>query len=400
MQLERPYLLVLNVPYFEDEDGSIYLENLWHHDFVRHLSYLPQLVCACPRLPLPADTNGLVKFEGDRKHFFALPAQESTGESLRNIPRLAALMFRAVGVADVVHTGVSGWPYPIGWWGVIFARLRGKALVINVESATWRTIVSPPSAKARVRARIFEVVNAWACRGADIALYTQPSYRESLHRGARGAAYVTPATWIQGEDIIPTKEAQRRWRARSAEPVRLLYAGRLLEEKGVGVLLDALEQLDAQGVSLALDFIGSGELEATLDARLSNLRNIEARRLAPVPYGKLFFELLEGYHALVVPSLGDEQPRILFDAAARGVSVIASATDGIRPYVHDDETGRLVPPGDVAALTSTLAACAQDPACLRRYGLAALTHARSLTHEAMHASRSQLLANHFSPAVR
>ena len=88
----------------------------------------------------------------------------------------------------------------------------------------------------------------------------------------------------------------------------------------------------------------------------------------------------------------------MFDAAARAVPVIASATDGIRPYVADGETGRLVTPGDVESLASVISTCAATPESFARYGLAALVKVRTLTHEAMHITRSQLLAKHFPAA--
>jgi glycosyltransferase involved in cell wall biosynthesis len=116
--------------------------------------------------------------------------------------------------------------------------------------------------------------------------------------------------------------------------------------------------------------------------------------LDPVPYGASFFELVRSYHGLVVPSLTDEQPRIVFDANAQAVPVIASDTDGLRPHVEHDETGWLVPPGDVAALAAAIERAVASPAELRRMGLAALTKVHGSTHRAMHVVRSHILRRH------
>jgi hypothetical protein len=48
---------------------------------------------------------------------------------------------------------------------------------------------------------------------------------------------------------------------------------------------------------------------------------------------------------IVVPSLSDELPRIVFDAAPRRVPAFASETDGLRPNVEDHRPGRLIPSG-------------------------------------------------------
>ena len=316
--------------------------------------------------------------------------------ALRTLPKVCSLVFEAVGRADVVHAGVAGWPYPIGWLATAFARLRGKALVVVVESAPWRGFdKSKSDLKARIRTDLYEVLAGWSCRHADLALFTQSAYQGSLHKGGKGAAYVTPATWIHADEVATDAEAQLRWKRKDhstrASLVRRPPPGR----EGRSSIAGRIGRLDAQGLSFACDFIGTGELESAIDRAAQTLHNVKVRRLAPVPYGAPFFELVDGYHALLVPSLSDEQPRILFDAAARAIPVIASSTDGIRPHVWDRATGRLVRPGDAEKLASVVAQCVKEPACFRQYGMAALSKVRTSTHEAMHATRSQLLAKHF-----
>ena len=76
--------------------------------------------------------------------------------------------------------------------------------------------------------------------------------------------------------------------------------------------------------------------------------------LDPIPYGQPFHAFLRGFDAVIVPSLSNEQPRILFDAFSQAVPVIASATGGIREVVESELTGRLVPPDDVTCLAEAL----------------------------------------------
>src|SRR5437763_3525524 len=54
------------------------------------------------------------------------------------------------------------------------------------------------------------------------------------------------------------------------------------------------------------------------------------RLLDPVPPGAPFLALVRRYHALLLPSLSDEQPRVVLDAASQAVPAIASDTDGLR----------------------------------------------------------------------
>jgi glycosyltransferase involved in cell wall biosynthesis len=408
--IDRPYLMVGNIDYFVDEAERVYFNRAWHHDLVQHLAYLPRITMVAPRRRLSEaqDPSDLVPLSAEQQaqlHLIPLPPSESRlGALLRLVPTLRTI-WSAIGAADIVHSGVAGYPIPMGWLAVPVARLRSKKNLMIVESAPWRSPpvdADPPLRKLRKRAEsiVFERMARWCCAQADVSFYTQPGYREEFHGAAPNPGYVTPATWINSEDVLAEPEARRLWDEKLRGPVRFLFAGRLVVEKGVNVLLRAIEKLSDAGVVGRVDVIGEGPLREAVEraAAAATARETSFRLtyLAPVPYGAPFFRLLERYHAVVVPSLSDEQPRIVFDAWARAVPVIASATKGLAPYVKAGETGSLVPPGDVDALVAALTAGATNPTPLRDLGLAALTHVRRYTHRAMHANRSQLLARHLT----
>src|SRR5262249_15177636 len=108
-----------------------------------------------------------------------------------------------------------------------------------------------------------------------------------------------------------------------------------------------------------------------------------------------FFDFLQRYHAIVVPSLSDEQPRIVFDAAARGVPVLASDTDGLRPHVENDRTGRLIAPGNANALAEAMASWAGNPALLRDFAMRHLCRGRRKPHGERPPNLSRLTARFF-----
>jgi len=399
VHIDRPYLLVTNIPYFTDAAGDVFLEKLWHHDLVRHTTYLPRLLLAAPALPKPPNGDWVRVEEPVRSaiRFVPLPAQPSFKDAVLALPRTFAGLFGAVGSADIVHIGVAGWPIPLGWIAGLLAKMRGRRLVVLVESAPWRLSGgSQPSRKARVRGTLNEFVARFVCRNADLGFFTHPLYLKSLHGNGRGPAYVTPATWIDDENVLERERAIAIWRKKREGSPRFLFAGRMHPDKGVLVLLEALRILDERGVGVHLDFIGTGSLTEQVDAAIARFQHVRAERLTPVAYGTPFFELLDGYHALVVPSLADEQPRLVFDAPARAVPLIAANTDGIRPHVEPERTGVLVERGDAPALADALARLSANPNRLETMGLAALEEARSHTHTAMHVTRSQLLARHLA----
>jgi glycosyltransferase involved in cell wall biosynthesis len=146
------------------------------------------------------------------------------------------------------------------------------------------------------------------------------------------------------------------------------------------------------GAELDLTVVGEGPLRGDcLQASQEPAGQVRVSVHEPVSFGLPFFSLVQGHDAVLVPSLSDEQPRILFDALSQAVPVIGSDTGGIREVVEPDETGHLVPPGDVAALAEAMVWASRNRPTLRALGLRGLETVRGHTHRAMHQSRSGII---------
>lgn len=399
-RLEQPYLLVSGIPVFRDEYGALWLDRLWHRDVMAHFEYLGNLRLAAPeRAKASSGPADLVPFEppeGGRFELIPLPERQSPAEALRGLAPTFARLWSAVSAAEVVHSGVAGWPFPIGWLANVAALLQDKPLLIVVESAPWRELGSSPSLKRRVVSRVTERLAGSFVRRANLAIFTHAAYRDSLSgKGLRGRAVVAPASWIDDADILADDEARASWDERLAEQPRLLFAGRLTDGKGVSVLLDALRTLEARAQPIAVDIVGEGPLRAACEDIVSRLRHVHARVLDPVAYGPDFFALLRRYSGLIAPYLGDEQPRVVFDAFSQAVPVVASDTDGLASIVDDPGTGWVIPKNDVPALVDALTRAANNPRDCRRRGLTGLKWARGSTHRAMHAQRWRILYEQF-----
>lgn len=386
------YLLVMPVPWHQAVDGSVWLDDLWHRDLVRHLDYLDTLTVLAPRQPL-GDVAGMVRVDAvTGLHFAALPWGASARQGLLRAPATLLAAARAVRKADIVHSGVAGWPLPPGLFVNPVAVLLRRPLVIVVESAFWRLAgPGPHSRKARLRASLTEAFARWSVRRAILSIFTHDGYRASLAQGSESRTMVTPASWIDAADVLTPDSAAALWDAK-AGPVRILLAARLTEGKGVTVLLQALTRAEAEGLPLTVDVIGDGPLRPAVADAATRLKTVRLRLLDPVPYGAPFLSLLGGYHAAMVPSVTDEQPRILFDAAAQAVPVLASDTEGHRGLVDDAVTGWRFPPGDAAALLATLRRADGNAGTLRTMGMAARESAEGRTHQAMHLVRARRLA--------
>lgn len=147
-------------------------------------------------------------------------------------------------------------------------------------------------------------------------------------------------------------------------PLRVLYVGSLLPRKGVTHLLEALAT--AQGLDWRARVIGGGRLAGALASQAQALGIAARVSFEGARPAEAAFEAYRQAHVVVVPSIvgrGGRMegiPVVAMEAMAHGLPVIASRLSGIPELIEDGVTGRLVPPGDPAAISAALQAIAAD----------------------------------------
>lgn len=395
--ITTPYLLVSGIVCFVDKEGRHYVDRLWYKDLVEHCKYIKSLTLAAPciyREPpkhfLPLEENPVCS----ALHFIALPNTQSTLSALVLLPKTLSALWKAIGQAGIVHSGVGNWPIPYAWLVTPIAKMRGKFHLINIESAFWRV---PPgvrvSWKFKTRAWVSEKLARCCLNAADLPLFTEEAYKKSLLTHPKKRGYVIQASWIDKEDILTREQAQELWAQKKSSPeLKLLFAGHLNRNKGAPILLEAIQAAAAQDLAIHLDILGEGELHSACE-QVSKclLGKTKVRLLGTVSYGKEFFQLIRGYDAIVIPSLTDEQPRIVFDAYSQAVPVLAANTTGLMECVQKHCTGMLVPLNDPSALASLMQWASNNRSELEAMGLQALAYTQGRTHQNMHLERWKLL---------
>jgi glycosyltransferase involved in cell wall biosynthesis len=143
---------------------------------------------------------------------------------------------------------------------------------------------------------------------------------------------------------------------RSPEKGRFLFVGRLVEKKGLDVLLRALAEVpDGR-----LVVVGDGPMRGKLEELGRELGLAERVSFAGRQGSGRVVEELRHAHALVVPSRiardgdADGTPVVMAEGMAAGVPVIASRLGGLSEHIASEETGLLVQPDDSPALAEAL----------------------------------------------
>lgn len=271
---------------------------------------------------------------------------------------LAAARLARSGEFGVLH---AFWPLPHGLLGLAAKRASGVPLVstfFGVE-LTWMEADLPFLAP---------VLRRIVC-GSDAVTVISSYTGERLRRLVPGAR---PVTIPFGATVEPGKRLPSPARPPGA-PFELLFVGRLVERKGVHVLLDALARLEP-GPPVRLRVVGDGPERPALEERAARLGVGDRVRFEGFVPREALEARFAGCDAFVLPAVvdvkGDTEGLgvVLLEAMSYGKPVVASAAGGIVDVVRDGRNGLLVPPGDAPALAGALRALRDDPARAREMG--------------------------------
>lgn len=395
--IQGRYTLLTHIPVYVSGSGTVSTDALWEKDLSLHLEYIPDLHVYCPVYPADPSKSGLAPIpKMGPARFHHIPQNKNWPSVVRNLWPHFRAVGRAARESDIVSAGGAGWPFPLCFYLLFWRRFHDFKLVMVMESSFWRL---EPGEKGSLRKRIAHASHMWlipkCVKMATARIFTQDEYRETLY-GGHDACLVNPAVWYDADQIETEAGLAARQAAAEARGPRVILPARLVAEKGIDTVLDAVRVLarrrpGARDV-LALDIIGEGaladkcrEFAATHDGPAS------VRFLDPVPYGAPFFSLLRDYDALIVANRKAEQPRIIYDGFSQGVPAIAARTAGTMAVAREGETAAMFEVGDAEGLADALERLIAEPKTFRAYGRAALSKAQGLTHRGMHDTRRKFL---------
>jgi glycosyltransferase involved in cell wall biosynthesis len=257
---------------------------------------------------------------------------------------------------DVVHYhsySNSGWCF--------IPRGAGAKVLMTVHRLEWQDEKWGPAGRAVLQA------NAWVThRVAGAFIAVSPEFEEYLRRIPNG---------VTVPDEVDDHAAEH---VGLAPDGFLLAVSRLVPEKGLDVLLDALDLLagdDADGVAGA---DGAPALPVAVAGRARNptvySHDLEARAArARVPVHLLGVQpsdvvhgLYQSARAFVAPSRAEGNPLTVIEAMAHGACIVASDIPPHRELLGD--AGVLVPVGDARALAEALHRVCADAAAARAIG--------------------------------
>ncbi|MEB0136033.1 glycosyltransferase [Actimicrobium sp. CCC2.4] len=135
---------------------------------------------------------------------------------------------------------------------------------------------------------------------------------------------------------------------------RIVCVGRLCEQKGQLLLINAVNQLVIKGIDVELVLAGDGEMRAPIEALIAEY-GLQARvRITGWISGEVVREELLASRGMVLPSFAEGLPVVVMEAMALRRPVLSTYIAGIPELVVPGETGWLFTAGDVDALVKAL----------------------------------------------
>ncbi len=135
---------------------------------------------------------------------------------------------------------------------------------------------------------------------------------------------------------------------------RLVSIGRLSEQKGQLLLIEALARVQQTGRRAHLTLIGEGEMRPQIAAAIARHGLDDSVRLVGAADGQAIRRALDESCALILPSFAEGLPVVIMEALARARPVLSTYVAGIPELVQAGRNGWLVPAGSVDALTAAL----------------------------------------------
>ncbi|OYR56872.1 glycosyl transferase family 1 [Halorubrum ezzemoulense] len=160
---------------------------------------------------------------------------------------------------------------------------------------------------------------------------------------------------------------------------RIVMIGRLAEGKGHGVLLNAIESMNEDIGSVCI--VGDGPLYDELEVEILK-RGLDGRVFL-TGFRDDIPNVLAASDVLALPSFREGTPRVITEAMASGVPVVATDIAGIPEQVADGESGYLIPTGDAKTLGQRLEQLLLDTELRHRMGQQGTERAERFSVETM-----------------
>ena len=253
--------------------------------------------------------------------------------------------------------------------GISFEIIRRPSAVKLLSLMRWCDLYFQPNISLRGLWPLMFLSRPWVASHNN--WYQRADGRRALqdrlkHHLARRATGVSVSRAVANHVESPSVIIPNAYRADVFRPMPqvtrnrdLVFAGRLVSDKGCDLLLDALALLRSRGMKPTLTIVGNGPEESALRIQTNNLGLAGQVEFAGVRRDSELAQILNAHRIMVVPSRWPEPFGIVaLEGIACGCVVVGSEGGGLKDAIGS--CGITFPNGDAEALSEAIAALLTD----------------------------------------
>lgn len=258
---------------------------------------------------------------------------------------------------DILHVYFG---VPTGPVGLLVKKMTGIPYLLSLRGGDVPGFLSHSLGKMH---RLIGPLNHRVWDNASVIVANSQGLRELAQKSlSRGTVRMVP----NGVDLETYAPAAL---PRSDGVFRILFVGRLVEQKGARYILEVLPDVMAQtGAGVEVALVGSGPEEPALRQQARRMGLADQVHFRGWVTRKDMPEQYRSADIFVFPSFEEGMPNVVLEAMASGLPVVATDIYGNRELVVDGDNGVLVSPGDAEALCRALVRLAKDPDLRRLMG--------------------------------
>lgn len=329
----RPRMLVVShTEHYRDDDGGV----VGFGPTLRELNHLAALASELVHVaPLHAGPAPAVALPYRAPNIRFVPAATAGGprpldrvRALRVVPSWIRVINRELGRCDVVHVRA---PAGISMVAMVLLMLR-----------------------RRPRARWIKYAGNWMPESPDAVTYRLQ--RWWLRRGLSRASVTVNGKWpdqprwvnafdnptLTDEELVAGHTAATE-RA-PGPPFRLVFVGRIEEEKGAAIAVRTVQELRSRGLSVSLDLIGDGPLRPKLETNLTPDLEDSIVFHGWLPRTELEIHLAQA-HVMLLPTRSEGFPKAVAEALAFGCVPVTSGVSSMGQVLGETGGAVVVEPG-------------------------------------------------------
>ncbi len=235
-------------------------------------------------------------------------------------------------------------------YGSLAARILGIPAVVNAVTGLGYIFVNPGRLAAFLRVLVKPFYRiALPSRQSKVVFQNQRDRDVFVHEGLVPAdrAVIIAGSGVDPDRFKPGLEAP-------GDPV-ILLASRMLWDKGIAELIEAVGKLRLRGLAFKTVLVGGVDEGYPASVPEEYLKAWQEEGIIEwLGHQDDMPRIMANAHIVVLPSYGEGLPRVLIEACAAGKAVVTTDVPGCRDIIEHGVNGLLVQPRDALALADAL----------------------------------------------